>query len=163
MLPLTKTPGARSCPIKIPCFCLKLREVTKGPGQVPTGRGQDLNPDLQHSFQSIALLLFKVEHSQQFGKRRPSYWGTISYTKVYWISLAFWKSSGQLFMMMLLLLISCLDYLGHLFFSLPNISFLTSTLFTQKQVIWSTAHFYTVLENARGGWETRLQLQAMWF
>lgn len=164
MLKLTKTPGARSCPIKIPCLHLKLREVTKGPRQVPTGRGQDLNPDLQHSFQSITLLLFKVEHSQQFGKWRPSYWETISYIKAYWISLVFWKYFGQLFMMMLLLLISCLESLGHLFFfSLPNISFLTSTLFTQKQVMWSTAHFYIVLENAWGGWEKRLQLQAMWF
>lgn len=55
MLKLTKTPAARSCPIKIPCLHPKLREVMKGPRPVHTGKGQDLNPDLQHSFQSITF------------------------------------------------------------------------------------------------------------
>lgn len=109
------------------------------------------------------LLLFKVEHSQQFGKWRPSYWETISYIKAYWISLVFWKYFGQLFMMMLLLLISCLESLGHLFFSPFLISLSSQVLNYPKASNVKHAHFYIVLENAWGGWEKRLLLRAMWF
>lgn len=66
-------------------------------------------------------------------------------------SLGSWKYFGQLSMMMLLLLFSYLDYPSHLFLFLPTISFLTSTLFTQKKVTSRVAHFYVVLENAEGG------------
>lgn len=54
-------------------------------------------------------------------------------------------------MMMLLLLISYLDYPSHLFFFLPRSSFLTSTLSTERKVTSRVAHFYAVLENAEGG------------
>jgi hypothetical protein len=51
----------------------------------------------------------------------------------------------------LLLLISCLGYLVHLFFLRPSICFLRSTLFSQKKVTARVTFFYMVWKMLGGG------------